>query len=389
MNTVKVLIVDDEPDVEALVRQRFRKQVRQGEYHFIYARDGEEALARLREDSAIEVVLTDINMPGMDGLTLLARIQESNRLLQPVIVSAYGDLPNIRTAMNRGACDFLTKPIDFDDFEVTLAKTAQQTRARREAARNREQLTLLQRELSIAAGIQRSFLPEAAALAGRIEFELFATMRPARSVGGDFYDFFLTDDGRLGLAVGDVSGKGMSAALFMTVSRTVLRTVALHGGPPGECLREANRYLARDNHSGLFVTVFYALLDLQTGEVQTANAAHPPAFRVGAGGGASPLLPATGLPLGFLEEANYETERATLRPGDALVFFTDGVTEARDTAGGFFGTERLQARLAETAGRSAEAVVRGVVEAVQAFAGDAPQADDVTVMAARYLGNRP
>src|SRR5205085_2116136 len=161
---------------------------------FVFARDGAEALARLRDDPAVEVVLTDINMPGMDGLTLLGRIQESNRLLRPVIVSAYGDLPNIRTAMNRGASDFLTKPIDF-------------------------------------------------------------------------YDFFLVDGDRLGLAIGDVSGKGMSAALFMTVSRTVLRTVALQGAPPGECLREVNRCLARDNQSSLFVTAFYAVLDLRTGEL--------------------------------------------------------------------------------------------------------------------------
>ncbi len=386
MDTIKVLVVDDEPDVEQLVRQRFRKQIRQGEYQFLFARDGEEALARLRDEPDVEVVLTDINMPGMDGLTLLARIQESHRFVQPVIVSAYGDLPNIRTAMNRGASDFLTKPIDFNDFEITLAKTVRQTRARREAARTLEQLALLQRELSIAAGIQRSFLPQAEALAGRSDVDLCATMLPARSVGGDFYDYFLTDDGRLALAVGDVSGKGMSAALFMTVSRTVLRTVALHGAAPGECLREANQYLARDNHTDLFVTGFYALLDLKSGELRTANAAHPPPRRLDATGTESPLPPAGGLPLGLFGHATYDTARTTLRTGDALVLYTDGVSEARNEARDFFGEERLAARLRETAGASAEALVRGVVDAVQAFADGAPQADDITVLAARYVG---
>ena len=231
MPAIKILVVDDEPDLELLVRQRFRQQIRRNEYEFIFAHDGDEAYAHIQADPSIEVILTDIKMPGMDGLTLLAKIREEHRFLQPVVVSAYGDLPNIRTAMNRGAFDFLTKPIDFNDFEITLAKTIQQTRVNREAAQVREQLAQFQKELSIAAEIQRSFMPAGAALA-LPGAELHATMLPARVVGGDFYDFFQIDADRLGMVVGDVSGKGMSAALLMTVARTILRTIALQGAPP-------------------------------------------------------------------------------------------------------------------------------------------------------------
>lgn len=133
----QVLVVDDEPDLELLVRQRFRRQIRSGEYHFLFARDGEEALALIDANPGVDIVLSDINMPGMDGLTLLTRLKESPALLRAVIVSAYGDMKNIRTAMNRGAFDFVTKPIDFDDLALTLARTLADLQALREARRQR------------------------------------------------------------------------------------------------------------------------------------------------------------------------------------------------------------------------------------------------------------
>ena len=136
----KVLIVDDEPDVEVLIRQRFRKEMRDGEYEFVFAQHGAQALEHLRNDPSLEIIMTDINMPVMDGLTLLANLSQVDRVLKAVIVSAYGDIQNIRTAMNRGAYDFLTKPIDFQDFEVTLRKTKQEVDVIKQGLRAREHL---------------------------------------------------------------------------------------------------------------------------------------------------------------------------------------------------------------------------------------------------------
>ncbi|GAB4497867.1 MAG: adenylate/guanylate cyclase domain-containing protein [Saprospiraceae bacterium] len=131
----KILVVDDEDDVAQLIRQKFRRQIRQGEYEFGFAQNGKEALARLDENPDIEVVLSDINMPEMDGLTLLQKINEAHPLLKTVIISAYGDMPNIRTAMNRGAFDFITKPLDFNDLEQTLQKTLRFSEQLRETVR--------------------------------------------------------------------------------------------------------------------------------------------------------------------------------------------------------------------------------------------------------------
>ena len=126
----KILVVDDEPDVEMLIKQRFRRKIRDGGFHFEFALNGEEALAKLNNDESIDIVMSDINMPVMDGLTLLSRLRDMDRLLRTVIVSAYGDMQNIRIAMNRGAYDFLTKPIDFEDFEITLQKTIDEIEGR-------------------------------------------------------------------------------------------------------------------------------------------------------------------------------------------------------------------------------------------------------------------
>jgi len=136
----KVLIVDDEADLELLIRQKFRKQIAAGELEFVFAHHGQDALDQLGADPTIDVVLSDINMPVMDGLTLLLHLNDVDRLMKAVIVSAYGDIQNIRTAMNRGAFDFLTKPIDFKDFEVTLHKTFQELEGIKKGLKAREEL---------------------------------------------------------------------------------------------------------------------------------------------------------------------------------------------------------------------------------------------------------
>jgi sigma-B regulation protein RsbU (phosphoserine phosphatase) len=384
--TAKILIVDDEPDLELLIRQRFRREIREGVYHFVFARHGEEALGLLDGHADVELVLTDINMPVMDGLTLLGHVRERRRPPATVVVSAYGDMVNIRAAMNAGAADFLTKPIDFQDFEATVHKTLGQVRRQRAAEDDRNRLIVLEHDLRTAAEIQRSFLPNGE-LVDRADVALCAAMTPARAVGGDFYDYFTLGDGRLGLVIGDVSGKGISAALFMAVSRTLLRAAALRGTAPGECLAEVNRALLRDTASSLFVTIFYGVLDPATGKLAYSNGGHNPPFAVRAGGGAE-RLPGRSLPVGTLAEATYATADLSLRPGDVLFLYTDGVTEAMDATGDQFSTARLEQAL-EQGDRSTPAALMGdVLEAVRRFTGDAPQSDDLTALVVRYAGSK-
>ena len=184
----KILVVDDEPDVEPLVLQRMRRQIRAGKYSFVFAQNGVEALARLRNESDIDMVLSDINMPQMDGLTLLEQISKLDPELRAVIISAYGDMKNIRTAMNRGAFDFVTKPIDFEDLEVTIERTLANIVQWREALASRDKLVAIQNELDVASEMQQSILPVHFP-SGR-SYQVYANMDPARSVGGDFLTLF-------------------------------------------------------------------------------------------------------------------------------------------------------------------------------------------------------
>jgi sigma-B regulation protein RsbU (phosphoserine phosphatase) len=382
---IKILIVDDEADVELLIRQRFRREIHDGDYDFRFARHGEEALNIVQADPALEIVLTDINMPVMDGLTLVARLHERPDPPATVIVSAYGDMPNIRAAMNRGAFDFLLKPIDFHDFEATIQKTLRQVRRLRAALADRDRLTALERELAIAADIQRSFLPKEGAATERGAFVVHAAMIPAHAVGGDFYDYFWLDENRLGVVIGDVSGKGVPAALLMAVTRSLLRAGALRGDEPGPCLEEVNRLLVRDTATERFVTLFYAVFDGERGELSFANAGHNAPFLLRASGAVEELSGAQ-LVLGVVPEARYSTRRVALQGGDQLFLYTDGVSEALNPQREQFSEQRLHRLLNEATGDSPQRLIDRVVQAVRCFADGAPQSDDLTILAALYRG---
>ena len=377
----KILVVDDEPDLEHLVRQRMRREIRSGQYSFMFAQNGVEALEVLNEEQDIDMVLSDINMPRMDGLTLLEQIPKVDPNIRSVIVSAYGDMKNIRTAMNRGAFDFITKPIDFEDMKVTIQRTLRHLELWREALESRDKLVALQNELSVANKMQQSILPTSFPT-GR-GFEIFGSMKPARDVGGDFFDVLTLEDGRIGLVVADVSDKGVPAALFMMSSRTLLKGSAIGLDSPGKVLSEVNQLLQEENDAAMFVTVFYATFDPETGELAYANGGHNTPLVVHADG-SSTVIPLTGgVALGVVPGFTYEESSMFLQPGDRVVLYTDGVTEAENDQGDQFELERLCEIFTNGAPMDAHATNEAVFAAVEAFAGDAPQFDDVTCLTLR------
>jgi sigma-B regulation protein RsbU (phosphoserine phosphatase) len=378
----KILVVDDEPDVEALVRQVFRRRVRAGELSFEFAGNGQEALDALARQPDIDMILTDINMPVMDGLTLLEQLRGADSVTKAVVVSAYGDMQNIRTAMNRGAFDFITKPIDREDLALTVDKTLTHLARLREALRSHDQLVAIRRELEVASRLQQSILPKR--FPTTPNFEIYANMRPAKEVGGDFYDFFEISPTRVGLVIADVSGKGIAAALFMAVSHTLLRASALAGLNPGDCLARVNDLLAADNDATMFVTVFYGVLDVTTGEILYANGGHNPPCVVGAAGTAPPLEGTGGMALGVFQGAAFGEKRFVLAPGDAVFLYTDGVTEAFNADDVPFGNERLAECLADSNRASPQTLLGDVTRAVAQFVGETEQADDITCLALSF-----
>ncbi|MDE2764359.1 MAG: SpoIIE family protein phosphatase [Gemmatimonadota bacterium] len=381
----KILVVDDEPDLELLLRQKFRRKVRKGELTLVFAQNGVEALEQLKVHPDVDMVLSDINMPQMDGLTLLHQLNQLNYDLRAVIVTAYGDMKNIRTAMNRGAFDFVTKPLDFKDLETTISKTLAHLAVMREALRSRDELVALRQELGVAARMQESILPTSFPEDPR--YEIHAWMTPAKEVGGDFYDFFKLEDGRIGIVMADVSGKGVPAALFMMVSRTLMKGTAIGENDPAKCLSEVNQLLVESNEESMFVTVFYASFDPATGVLEYANAGHNLPLVVKDNGEVNPIDCDAGLVLAIMPGFDFPGGSIQLEPGDSVFFYTDGITEAMDEEGVEFGEDELAAVLAEAAGSNAATFNRKAVQAVQEHAGEAAQSDDITCLTLRYQGN--
>ena len=374
----KILVVDDEPDLEPLMLQRMRRLIRSGRYTFVFARNGVEALERLNEEQDIDMVLSDINMPQMDGLTLLQQIPKVDPNIRSVIISAYGDMKNIRTAMNRGAFDFVTKPLDFKDLRITIERTLRHMMEWREALASRDKLVMLQNELNVANQMQQSILPSQ--FPNSADYEVSASMEAARNVGGDFYDVIHLHDDRVGLAIADVSDKGVPAALFMMSSRTLLKGAAIGTMEPGKVLGEVNNLLDEDNDAAMFVTVLYAVYDPTSGELTYANGGHNSPLVVRADGTSS-LLPLTdGIALGVIPDLDFLENTVVLAPGDTVVFYTDGVTEAMDDDEEEFGTERLFGIFADGPPKDSEEASKAVFRAVKEFVGDTPQSDDITCM---------
>lgn len=383
---VKILSVDDETDLELLLTQFFRRKIRKGEYEFFFAHNGLEALQVLLKHPDIAIILSDINMPEMDGLTLLTKVNEMrNPSLKCIMVSAYGDMENIRHAMNNGAFDFATKPIDLDDLQVTIDKAVEQIEYVRSAQKEHAQLVDIQGDLSVAREIQHAILPRSFKL--KMEdtdlVDIYASMLAAKDVGGDFYEFFPIDDHRIGFTIADVSGKGVPAAIFMAVSRTLIKATGLRDVASNVCIQMVNDMLCGESVESMFVTVFYGIYDLKTGEIDFTNAGHNPPYILHADGTVEMLKTECNLVLGAIEGMTFKNESLQLNPGDALVMYTDGVTEAENKEHEQFGEARLEATLAELKGAESKQIVDTVNAKVKEFVDGAAQSDDITQLVIR------
>ena len=385
---VKILSVDDEMDLELLLTQYFRRKIRKGEYEFVFAHNGLEALTMMVKHPDIEIILSDINMPEMDGLTLLAKINEMrNPALKVIMVSAYGDMGNIRQAMNSGAFDFATKPIDLDDLSLTIEKAIEQINFVHKTQQEHSQLESLKGDLAIAGEIQQAILPRVFPPfpEDSDKLDIAASMTPAKDVGGDFYDFFRIDDDRLGFVIADVSGKGIPAAIFMAVSRTLIRATGIRGSDPAECITYSNKLLAEESVECMFVTVFYAIMNIKTGLVTYCNAGHNPPYLLKHDGKVQELPMSQDPMVGAIEGIEYHTHQLQIDRGDSLVLFTDGVNEAMNKDNEQFGDNRLTAVLEKVCQSNCQQVIDAIKDAVTAFVNGAEPSDDITILSLKRL----
>jgi serine phosphatase RsbU (regulator of sigma subunit) len=371
----RILIVDDaKTNIDILV------EALRDEYKLSVALDGAAAL-RSVEKSAPDLVLLDIVMPGLDGYEVCRRLraQESTRELPIMFLSALEDVRDKTRGFEVGGNDYLTKP--FEVLEVK-ARVRSLLKAKAYADAIREAMA---RDLLIAREIQMGILPtDLAAATSHSDLDVHAIIEPAQKVGGDLYEVLRASDDRLVVALGDVSGKGIPAALFMAVTVTVLRTLARHIVDPAEILSRLNDELVERNPRGMFVTVQCLVFDLENRRVSCAGAGHHQLAIVSPGRPPRLACPSSGRPAGLMASNPIECEILPLEPGDTFVLYSDGVSEAMNAADDFYGDERLLAVLSAGANASAADTVARVLADVRAFAAGAKQSDDITVLAARY-----
>jgi sigma-B regulation protein RsbU (phosphoserine phosphatase) len=371
----RVLIVDDaKMNVDILV------QALRDEYKLSVALDGAAALQSV-EKNPPDLVLLDIVMPGLDGYEVCRqlRAQESTRELPIMFLSALEDVKDKTRGFEVGGNDYLTKP--FEVLEVK-ARVRSLLKAKAYADAIREAMA---RDLRIAREIQMGILPADLAAATRgTGLDVFAIVQPAREVGGDLYEVLRVSDDRIVVALGDVSGKGIPAALFMAVAVTILRTLARQIAEPDEILRRLNDELAEQNPRGMFVTLQCLVFDLAQRRVSCAGAGHHQLAIVSRDRPPRLACPSSGRPAGLMPFNPVERETLSLEPEDTFVLFSDGVSEAMNAADDFYGEERLMSVLSAGAGGSAADTVKRVLVDVHTFAAGAKQSDDITVLAARY-----
>ena len=376
----RILVVDDNDDNRYTLTLYLELE---GYADIQVAEDGEQAIGRLDKES-FDLVLLDVMMPKVDGYQVLSWLKDQRRLhdLPVIMISALNEMTSVVRCIELGAVDYLLKPFNQVLLKARLGASLEKKRLRDQVNAH---LFRLEEELEAARDLQMSMLPQ-------------VFPQPARhcpvdvwGLGGDLYDLFTTADGSLCFFVGDVSGKGMPAALFMARTKSLIRIATElmreregAAASPADIIARVNRELCQNNNDMMFVTLFFGMLALDTGEVLYCNAGHNPPYRVD-GGTPQAIEDAKGMILGIQPRAAYTTGKLVLAPGETLYLYSDGVTEAHDPGGDLFCEHRLEAVLRTHAGRGSREVVGGVTEALRGFVGTAPPFDDITMLALRWL----
>jgi len=374
LSNSRILIVDDvKANVDVLV------EALGDDYKLSVALSGESAL-RSAEKNPPDLVLLDIIMPGMDGYEVCRRLRASRQLREvPVMfLSSLEDVLNKARGFEAGGNDYLTKP--FEALEVK-ARVRSLLRAKAYADAVKEKL---ENELRIARDIQRGILPlDIPGSKAGTGLDIHAILEPAQQVGGDLYEVIRACSDRVVAVIGDVSGKGIPAALFMAVTTTLVRVFAAELDRPEAILARVNDALTVQNPRDMFVTLCCAVIEPRARKVTSASMGHPSPILVRKG--KRPSLPFlyAGLPAGIMAGTEIPSESLEFGPGDTLFFYTDGVTEAFNAQNYQFGEHRLRECLARADAMSAADMAASVLGAVRTHAGEHPQSDDITVLAVR------
>jgi phosphoserine phosphatase RsbU/P len=383
-----LLVVDDNEDNRYTLTRRL---TREGYTNLTTATNGREALDLLRA-KPFDLILLDIMMPDMNGYEVLERMKAGAELrnIPVIMISALTEIDSVVRCIDLGAEDYLPKPFNPTLLRARVGASLEKKRLRDEV---RASLARLEQEMDAARKLQLGMLPlDFPACTPEQPVEIHALMEPAREVGGDLYDFFYASKRQFCFLVGDVSGKGAAAAMFMARTRSLVRMAVQlwqkTGGDritPVRIIEAVNHELCQNNRDRMFVTLFLGVLDTETGVLSYVNAGHLAPSVLHNSGDIEAINDKPAMPLAVRAGAVYQERTVTLRPGDAVFVFSDGVTEAMNAADELYGNERLHADLRAASALAPQEMVRAIKAKVDGFTREAPHFDDVTMLALRWL----
>ena len=369
----EILLVDDKPANLRLLNQMLADR------GFIVraVKSGERALESIRATPP-DLILLDIKMPGMDGYEVLHRLKQTpdSSDIPVIFISALDDIQNKVRGFNMGCVDYITKPFQYEEViaRVETHLSLQRFQKRLQRANRR-----YENELKLAGSLQANLLPkDVPALPG---FQLSFVLRSARETSGDFYDIFPLNSGHFGILVADVVDKGAAAALLMAYGRTLLRTLAEEfPEDPDRVLNNVNQRMLSYTDTSHFLTVFYGILELEKNEFVYSNAGHNPAIHLKAANGKMTLLKNTGMPLGLFADQDWRQRKIQLNPGDLVVMYTDGITDAQNQQYELYGMERFKETLQANHKQPPAELDKLVLEDIDRFQDGAPQPDDIAMV---------
>jgi sigma-B regulation protein RsbU (phosphoserine phosphatase) len=353
--------------------------------------NGQQALKAARSDKPPDLILLDIMMPEMDGYEVCRQLKadENTQGIPIIFVTAMSQDSDETKGLEMGAADYLTKPISpaIVEARVKTQLALRQSMVELESAKAiiEAQKNRMQDELDVGKRIQLSLLPQDfPPFPDRHEFDVHAFMLAAREVGGDFYDFFFIDDDHLCLCIGDVSGKGVPAALFMAIAKALIKSRAADDLSPASILTHVNDEICENNEECMFVTVFLGILNIRSGQMVYTNAGHNPPYIKRSDSKLERLDQRHGAAVGAVDGLAYKQEDILLAKDDLLLMYTDGVTEAMDPEHALFEEHRLVDLLQSRDFDTPETLLRETINRVKDFENGAEQADDITMLALRY-----
>ncbi len=383
----KILVVDDEPlNINILV------DLLKDNYKMMAAKNGKQALKAARSSNKPDLILLDIMMPEMDGYEVCSILKEDSATkdIPVMFVSAMNEDSDETKGFELGAVDYITKPISPRILQARvqthLALTQQASELKAAHALIQKQQQRMQDELNVARDIQLSMVPKVFPSFDAID--VFARLEPAREIGGDLYDTFMIDSESLCLCVGDVSGKGAPAALFMAMTKTLIKSYASSDLSTASIMTRVNDELCENNDENLFVTVFLSILNINTGELKFTNAGHNYPYIIKADKTLVTLREKHGPIVAAMEGLTYKESSIILDEDDTLFLFTDGVTESMNAQEELYGEARLEDFLLKSDIRDVRSTINGLIDDVALYEDGNAQTDDITVLSCYYRGQK-